>query len=143
MRNYELTLILNPAISEEAVNDAVQKLISQIQEDGGILNKEEIQGKRRFHGLVGKAADGYLAVVSFVMQPERLPNIEKILKEDHILRHLLVSKPTRKVGEVPSIAQKSPSQPRISLAKDGKAGEAQEKVEIEDIDKKLEEIFKE
>ena len=133
MRNYELTLIVSPEISEGAVNDIIGKVTTQIQEEGGIISKEEVLGRRKLPSFIQKHPSGYLTLVSFSMQPEQLTGVEKTIKEEkQILRHMLLSKPL-KVREIPTITTKTPTT---------KTAESEEKINIEDIDKKLEEIFK-
>ena len=133
MRNYELTLIVSPEISEGAVDDIIGKVTTQIQEEGGIISKEEVLGRRKLPSFIQKHPSGYLTLVSFSMQPEQLTGVEKTIKEEkQILRHMLLSKPL-KVREIPTITTKTPTT---------KTAESEEKINIEDIDKKLEEIFK-
>ena len=133
MRNYELTLIVSPEVSEGEINDVIGKITTQIQEEGGIIRKEEVQGKRKLPSFIQKHPDGYLILVSFSMQPEQLAGVEKTIKEEkQILRHMLLSKPM-KVREIPTITTKTPTT---------KTAESEEKMDIKDIDRKIEEIFK-
>jgi len=133
MKNYELTLIVSPEVSEGTVNDVIGKVTTQIQGEGGIISKEEVLGRRRLPSFIQKHPDGYLTLVSFSIQPEQLLSIEKTIKEEkQILRHMLLSKPV-KVREIPTITTKTPVAKTAGL---------QEKMDIEEIDKKLEEILK-
>jgi len=133
MRNYELTLIVSPEISEGAVNDVIGKVTTQIQEEGGIISKEEVLERRKLPSFIQKHPSGYLTLVNFSIQPEQLTGVEKTIKEEkQILRHMLLFKPV-KVREIPTITTKIPAP---------KTTGSEEKMDIEDIDKKLEEIFK-
>ena len=131
MKNYELTLI----VTEE---DVLSRIGAKVQESDGIVSKEEMKGNN-------------VAVIVFTMQPEKLEQLQAVLKEDAgIKRHMLLVKPQRKVRKVPSITPTiqtpAPVPSGLPAARlpdgQGEAG-AGEKVEIGEIDKKLAEIFKE
>ena len=123
MKNYELTLIVSS-------DDVLSRIGPKIQESDGIISKEEMKSNT-------------VAVIVFTMQPEKLEQLQTILKEDAgVERHMLLVKPRRKVQKVPTITPTI--QTTISATSDlppvtGTEG----KIEIGEIDKKLEEIFKE
>lgn len=117
MKNYELTLIVS---SEEVLS----RIGAKVQEADGIVSKEEMK-----HNNV--------AIIVFSIQPEKLEQLQTILKEDtDITRYMLLVKPRRKVQKVPTMAptMQTPTSDTPAVG---------EKMEIGEIDKKLEEIFKE
>ena len=136
MRNYEITLILSSVKQEEELNDIFQKFIAFIQEQGGILEKQQIIGKRHLGSPIQKKEEGILATVSFSISQEKLPEIEKALKETtDVLRYLIShKKPIRLAKQRPKKERVFTTAPRETTA---------EKIELKNIDEKLEEIFKE
>ncbi|MCH7552036.1 hypothetical protein IIB49_01450 [Patescibacteria group bacterium] len=117
MKNYELTLIVS-------AEDVLSRIGAKVQESDGIVSKEEMKGNN-------------VAIIVFTMQPEKLEQLQAILKEDAgIKRHMLLVKPQRKMRKMPSMTP-------IIQTSTSDTPEAQQKVEIGEIDKKLEEIFKE
>ena len=138
MKNYELTLIVS-------AQDTLSRIVTKIQESDGIVSKEGMK-------------ENNVAIIVFSMQPEKLEQFQAILKEDaDVKRYMLIVKPQRKAQKVPSIVPTTQTPvsitPDLSAARlpslsgrqadgQGKAG-AEGKMELGEIDKKLEEIFKE
>lgn len=117
MRYYELTLLISPENSEEELNSFQEKIISLIQEEKGILV-----------GTNRKKGKHTLLVLNFQLEPENIEALEKKIKlEGQIFRYLLVVK---KPPRVDGIIRRRflPAKPK-------------QKVEIGEIDKKLEEIL--
>jgi ribosomal protein S6 len=120
MRNYELTLLFASEIVEEKIQELVGELAGFLQGKGALLGK---QWARR----EGKAKVGVLA---FTVSSEVLLAAEQFLKgKKEILRFMLSIAPVKPL-ETPVIMK-----PAIQLPEE-------QKVSMEDIDKKLEEIFK-
>lgn len=137
MRNYDLTLIFSPLLADEEANDLFQQFVSFVQEQGAILADQRLLGKRPLLAPIRHAKEGYLAVITFSLNEENLPNLEKKCKEtQQILRFFIVKQPkkvTKKKGRV------APT-PELAVAA---APQKEAKADLKDIDEKLEEIFKE
>lgn len=132
MRNYELTVIISSEINNEEAEHILQNIASSIQKQEGIISKQEFLGKRKIPSSIRKQNEGYLAAIAYTAQPENVREIEKTIKEEsRILRAMLMHKPI-KAKKAPTLASKSP----VKITE-------KERVEIADIDKKLEEIFSE
>ena len=135
MRNYDLTLIFSPLLASEEANDLFQQFVSFVQEQGGILADQRLLGKKPLLAPIQHAKEGYLAVITFSLNEENLSSLEKKCKEtQQILRFFIVKQAKRIVKKtrmfpVPEIAA-SPVEKK------------EEKVDLQDIDEKLEEIFK-
>lgn len=138
MRNYELTLILSPEKSESETNDMFQNLVAFIQDNGGILEKQNITPKRDLGVPIQKKKRGVLATLSFNIAQESLPEIEKKLKENtDVLRYMISKRNPIRVMKKRAKRIETPTLSTISEAK------KEPKAEVKDIDKKLEEIFNE
>ena len=158
MRNYELTLIFSPQVSEKEVNDIFQQLLSSVQEKGGILHDQKLMGKSPLLSPIQAHKEGYVAFVSFALNPEHLSELEKSLREmQSILRFLVISQPRKAAmprKEIPP-APREDQAPRNNKLYTGQAMASvntaapaapqteEEKIDLKDIDEKLEEIFKE
>lgn len=140
MRNYELMLVFPGGLRAEQLTQAVEEIISLIQSKGGILLNQEIRGKRALLSPIKTQKEGNLAALKFTIDPSHIEELEKHLKEDQkILRFLCVVAVSRKVKEkTPHLA------PQIgSLSAMSKEQTEETKIiDLGDIDKKLEEIFK-
>ena len=135
MRNYDLTLISSPQLSDQETNDLFQQFVSFVQELGGILENQRLLGKKPLLAPIQGNKEGYLSTVTFSLNEENLPALEKKCKEtSHILRFLLVRK--EKQARKARIASMPETIPAPAQKKEGK-------IDLKDIDEKLEEIFKE
>ncbi|MFH1584895.1 MAG: 30S ribosomal protein S6 [Patescibacteria group bacterium] len=135
MRSYELTLLLSPQFQEEEVRSRMEKILSAIQEAGGILEKQAVLGRKKTPGRKGTEKEGILAILSFLLGEGNIQGIQDMLgKEGGVRRFLLLSKAPRKERPAPSFASRDsiPAEP-----------EEHKPVDAESIDKRLEEIFKE
>lgn len=130
MKNYELNYIISPDLSEGDVQNFSERINSFIQEENGELKETRKPSEKNF---------GFLATLNFCLNPEKLGILEKKLKaEDKILRYLILTKkakeeiPGKKV--LPRVKSSSPMSEKKAKPK---------KVELKDIDKKIEEILRE
>jgi len=135
MRNYDLTLIFSPQLSDQETNDLFQQFVSFVQEQGGILENQRLLGKRPLLAPIQDNKEGYLSTVTFSLNEENLPALEKKCKEtSQILRFFLARKEKKtkkaRIASTPEIIP-APTQKK------------EDKIDLKDIDEKLEEIFKE
>lgn len=144
-KNYELAYVLSSSIPEDGVLAASGKLTALIEETGAMVRRAETPKKRRLSYEIKKETNGYFGWTTFNAAPAGVAALEKKIKENKdLLRHLIVEEEietripyARPLGirRVPA-AQKLPAS---SAAADGQAPE--EKLDIEALDKKLEEIL--
>ena len=114
MKNYELTYLISPGLSEEERKNLCQRVISAL----GVQpeTREESPSWTSFN---------------FLAEPEKIKDIEQKLKDGTLIkRYLILAKKPRKLkikfaGE--SVPQKTTERP---------------KVELKEIEKKLDEILK-
>ena len=137
MKLYELTYLISSELSDEATNSLQEKIASLISKEGGILAQNSAPLKKRLAysikkpALQAKETQAHLVVLNFQSAPENLSVIEKNLKlENKIIRYLILAKPRKKImaeGE------------KISTQKPKKI--VKHRVELKEIEKKLEEIL--
>ena len=127
MKKYELTYLISPNLSEEEINSLQEKIKTLIQNEGGVLSD--------INPLIRKGALVYLITLNFQLSPEKLENLGKQLKEEKkILRHIiLVKHPTK---EISTRIRKLPKKVEVLSKKITKP-----KVELKEIEKKLDEIL--
>ena len=90
---YELTLILKPDLSEDALKKVLSQVESSVKNFGGeILSVAEPQLKRFTH-KIKNVKDGFYVTILFNSPPD-LPNTLKksLLVIDEILRFVLIGK---------------------------------------------------
>ncbi len=129
MKLYELTYLLSPDLSEEELKSLQEKINSFIEKEGGIINELTLPLKKVLAYPIKKKTFTHLGTLSFQFSPEKLENLEKKLKsENQILRYLILAKELPKKVVLP---------PKLPLIKP----KPKPKVELKEIEKKLEEIL--
>ena len=148
MKSYELTFLALSSISEDELKTAQENIISFIKDRGG--NHQELRGpvKRELSYSLRKKSGGDFFALNFCLNPDALMDFEKKLKsESKILRYIIiVKKPEakviiikrRKAIKAPKAIIERGGKPRVLTHKKG-----QTKVELQEIEKKLEEILNE
>jgi ribosomal protein S6 len=123
MRYYQLAYLLSPELKKGEVEN-IQKHLTTFFEKEGILDKVEEPLKRTLFYPIKKKTEAFLGTVYFYLDPEKIDELEKKLKEEEkILRYLIVS-------------EKAPKKIKIE-----KKIKKPEKVELKEIEKKIEEIL--
>jgi len=130
MKFYELTYLISPELSEEEIRTLQEKINSLIQEEGGVLSEVNSVVRKTLAYPIEKKRVAYLAILSFQLDPERLGSLEKKIKaESGILRYLILTKKLpKRVAAMP-------------VKKPRKITKPKPKVELKEIEKKLEEIL--
>lgn len=132
MRNYQITYLINPQLGEEEAKSFQEKIASLIKEGGGVVENQPMPVRRNLAYTIKKQNQAYLAVLDFKLEPEKLSDLQKKLKEDNqIIRYLLITKRVR----AREMAETFRRRPRKIVP------EKEKKVELKEIEKKLEEIL--
>lgn len=132
MKNYELTYLIKPDIAEEEIKSLIEKISAFIQEQGKLIKTSEAN-KRNLGYQIKDRAEALLVSLEFSFHPENLKSLEEMLKkENQVIRHIIVIKKKTK-ETAPRI---KPVEPLAEKPQPDK------KVELKEIDKKIEEILK-
>ena len=146
MKEYELTYIISPELKTDQAQELALKIISFIQKEGGIITKSDNPIPRTLSYQIKKQGSGFQVSVEFNFLPEKLSILEeKIKKDSRVLRYLIViKKPAKKEKErrTPKATETRPEKEKPSFVKTTE-GKTEKKVELKDIEEKLEEILKE
>ena len=145
MRYYELTYLASPDLSEKNLNNLKEKIISLLQERSGVLNEIKNPVKTTLRYPIKKKKTAFLVTLNFCFNADEVSNFEKNLKSvPEILRYLILTGVAPiKPPQTPSFQQKERSweQKRIRRVPSGTEKQKEPKVELEEIEKKLEEIL--
>lgn len=130
MKYYKLTYLVSPDLTEDEAKKIQENLNSLIQDKKGILISSASLTKKKLGYAVRKKNNAYLGSLNFGAEKENLLELQQEIKEKkEILRSLLTyQKPTKQEKIKPKRVRK----PETTEA---------EKIEIEEIDKKLDEIL--
>jgi len=135
MKHYELTYLISSQLQEEEAKTLQGKIISLIQEKGGILGNENIFLKRMLAYSIKGQREAFLVALDFQLNPEVLSDLEKQLKETaEIIRYLIIIKKAHRMIRIA---------PTFINIKKPKETVEEKKVELKEIEQKLEEILNE
>jgi small subunit ribosomal protein S6 len=91
MREYETTVIIQPEISDEAVQELCGRLDGIVEKDGGIRLMVDDQGRRRLAYEIENFQKGRYLMLHFLDEGRVVPNLERALRlDDSVLRFLTV-----------------------------------------------------
>lgn len=93
MTDYELTLVLNPQMSEEETPATVDGVGRFIADKGGVVSEVNQWGKRRLAYPIKKLMEGNYVLVQFQLEPQKVVELESDLKlMSGVLRYLVVKR---------------------------------------------------
>lgn len=91
MRSYELMMVVRPDLEEEATKAVVERAKGIITTGGGVVEKEDLWGKRRLAYEIRNFRDGYYAVLNFRAGTEVPKELDRVLRiTDEVIRHIIV-----------------------------------------------------
>ncbi|PKQ10092.1 MAG: 30S ribosomal protein S6 [Actinobacteria bacterium HGW-Actinobacteria-9] len=96
MKAYELMLMLDPSLDEEARAATLEKVQGLITADGGVVDNVDEWGKRRLAFEIEKITDGDYIVVDFHATPETIAEIDRVLHiTGPVVRYMLLRREDR------------------------------------------------
>ena len=110
-QDYELMLVLNPALSREEDTEARERVREVITSKGGIISTEDVWGTRRLAYSIKKAGQTYMEGVYYLfrfdLEPDLVSDIQRpLLLSEQVLRHMVVrSNQPKKEEKEPEVAE--------------------------------------
>jgi small subunit ribosomal protein S6 len=93
VKAYELLLLLNPSLDEEARAAVLDKTQGVITADGGVVDSVDSWGKRKLAYEIGKLTEGDYVLVEFHTAPSAIAELDRVLRiTDPVVRFMLVSR---------------------------------------------------
>jgi len=136
MKNYEINCLVSVELGDREAKNFREKIISFIQKEGGILIGEAMIAKKKLESAIKRNTLAYSVSLGFQLAPEKITGLEKELKADKsILRYLLLHHRPRKPAKEPRRLRR--------IVKKTISKTTEPKVELKEIEQKLEEILNE
>ncbi len=156
MNQYELLYIVPVQYTEDELAPIKQKVREVIEKAGGKISLEDSLGKKKLAYPIKKFFQGYFLLCHFELDGSKLGLLDKNLRlTEEILRHMIVSyepksamklekikESMRRASDNFEITEKEEIRPPKPIEKPEPKIEEKEKVNLEDLDKKLDEILK-
>lgn len=90
LRDYELVVIINPEVMDEAVDSVMGRISQFITENGGSVSTIERWGKRKLAYPIKHFMEGNYVLTRFKMKPKSSKELEASLQiSEEVFRHLL------------------------------------------------------
>ena len=148
-KNYEIAYLISAEIPEDEVFGVAGKITAAVQDAHGLIGRIEEPKKRRLSYPVqknGNHTHAYFGWTRFTMLPEYIKDLEKKVKsEKGIVRHLIVEEVKRPVYEPRSRPDRmrQSSMPKLEEVRafEPQAPKEEDKMKLEELDKRLEEIL--
>jgi small subunit ribosomal protein S6 len=91
MKAYELMLVTDPSLDEEAQAALLERVGGVITADGGVVDSTDPWGRRRLAFEVGGLADADYTVVSFHTGAANVAELDRVLHiTDPVVRFMIV-----------------------------------------------------
>lgn len=89
---YELALVLNGKLDDEAKNEALEKVKSYVERFGGSITDVDDWGLKKFAYEIQKMKEGFYYFIKFDSEDSNCPNeLEKSLRiMEQVVRYLVV-----------------------------------------------------
>lgn len=96
MKAYELLLLLNPSLDEEARAALLEKIQGVITADGGVVDNLDSWGKRKLAFEIAKMTEGDYVLIDFHTTPAAIAELDRVLHiTDPVVRYMLVNREDR------------------------------------------------
>jgi small subunit ribosomal protein S6 len=94
MRAYELMVIFESGLDDQAIDDQVKSVAAQVATRGGAVASTDRWGRRRFAYEIDHRTEGYYVVWEITSDGADLEALERSLRlADEVVRHKLVRLP--------------------------------------------------
>jgi small subunit ribosomal protein S6 len=99
MRPYEVMIIFEPGLEEDAIRAAVDRSTELIRTRGGSVGRVDRWGRRRLAYEIRHQREGYYVLVDATAEPAAMAELDRSLYlADDVLRHKVIRLPERVAG---------------------------------------------
>jgi small subunit ribosomal protein S6 len=112
MRPYEIMVILDAGLEEDAIRSTLDRATKTITAGGGNVGRVDRWGRRRFAYEVKHRAEGYYVLIETTATPEVVAEVDRMLGlADEVLRHKVIRLPDKVAGRGsrPSSGESAPA----------------------------------
>ncbi len=92
MNKYETVFIINPNVEEAGVKDLVEKFSNIINNDGKVLEVQDL-GKKKLAYPIKKNDEAYYEVINFEANPDLIKELERNYRiTDDVIKFITIRK---------------------------------------------------
>ena len=108
MRAYEVMVIVDADLEQDAIRAAVERWLQVIESRGAERGHVDHWGKRRLAYEIGKRTEGYYVVIQARSEPSAMTDLDRVLSlADEVIRHKVLRIPESAYGQ-PVVAATAP-----------------------------------
>lgn len=105
MRQYEIPIIFDASLEEEAIRGVLDRVTAAISSNGGNPGRLERWGRRRFAYELAHRWEGYYVLLEASAEPAAMVEVHRVLSlADEVLRHKVVRVPKEAPSSGPPAA---------------------------------------
>ncbi|MDE3205516.1 MAG: 30S ribosomal protein S6 [Acidobacteriota bacterium] len=98
MRHYEVMVILDAGLEEDAIRSVLDRATQLLTTHGATVGKVDRWGKRRFAYEVRHRSEGYYVLVDVMGEPPAMAEVDRMLGlADEVIRHKVIRLPDKAV----------------------------------------------
>ena len=99
MRPYEVVVIFEAGLEEDAIRAVVDQATSAITSKGGTVGQVDHWGRRRFAYEVHHRTEGYYVLIEATAEPAVMADVDRMLHlSDEVIRHKVIRLPEGAAG---------------------------------------------
>jgi small subunit ribosomal protein S6 len=99
MRPYEITIIFDAGLEEEAIKAVIDRATGLVRASGGNPGRVDRWGRRRFAYELANRWEGYYVLLEANAEPAAMAELDRMLfLADEVLRHKVIRLPERVAG---------------------------------------------
>jgi len=96
MRHYEVMVILDAGLEEDAIRATVDRATTSLTGNGATVGKVDRWGKRRFAYEVRHRSEGYYVLIDTEAEPAAVAELDRMLGlADEVIRHKVIRLPEK------------------------------------------------
>ncbi len=100
MRPYEVMIILDAGLEDDAIQAAIGRATQLLSERGATINNTDRWGKRRFAYELHHRWEGYYVLLEVSGEPAPMAELDRMLSlADEVVRHKVIRVPKQAVGK--------------------------------------------
>lgn len=140
-KHYELLYLVTANYTEDELVPIKEKVKDLLKKFGGEVTSEDSLGKKKLAYPINKSFQGYYLIYEFDLEGSKLAELDKNLRmTNELLRHTIVNKNF----ETPSLAkitEERVEKEEIMAAEEKKEENKKDKIKLQDLDQRLDEIL--
>ena len=99
MRAYEVMVIFDADLEEDAIRSAIDRFTQLVRSRGGTPGQVDLWGKRRFAYELKHRWEGYYVLLDVTAEPAVIAELDRSLHlADEVIRHKVIHLPDKVVG---------------------------------------------